>query len=86
VGRDPLSELVRVSAAVRGTPATVAFAVRRAGSARWARVAADASPPYRAFLAPAQFRRGERVHLVAIARSLGGRVAVSAVRTFVPRR
>jgi glycosidase len=86
VGRDPLSDLVRVRAVTAGTPASVSFAVRRAGAARWTRLAADGSPPYRAFLDPARFRRGERVHLVAIARGLDGRLAVSAVRSHVPRR
>jgi hypothetical protein len=65
---------------------SVAFAVRRAGAARWTRIAADDSPPYRTFLDGVAFRRGERVHVVAIARSLDGRTAVSAVRALVPRR
>jgi glycosidase len=84
VGRDSLSELVRVAATAGTRPLSVAFAVRRAG--RWSRIAVDDSPPYRAFLDPADFRRRERVHVVAIARSLDGRLAVSAVRPFVPRR
>ncbi len=86
VARDSLSDLVRVSATAGAKPVSVAFAVRRAGAARWTRIAADDSPPYRTFLDGAAFRRGERVHVVAIARSLDGRTAVSAVRAFVPRR
>jgi glycosidase len=86
VARDSLSDLVRVSATAGARPVSVAFAVRRAGSARWMRIAADDSPPYRTFLDRATFRRGERVHVVAIARSLDGRTAVSAVLPFVPRR
>ena len=63
----------------------VSFAIKR-GSGRWTRVAADDSPPYRTFLDPAKFRRGERVQVVAIVRALAGRTAVSAVRSYVPRR
>jgi len=71
-GADSLSGLVRVNASVAGGPVSVTFAVRRPGGA-WARVAADDSPPYRAFLnQPA----GE---LVAVARALDGTIAVSPV-------
>jgi len=62
-------------------PLTVAFAVRRSGGA-WRRLAVDDAPPYRAFLDPARFRRDERVELVAVARSLDGRTAVSAPTPF----
>ncbi len=86
VASDSLSDLVRVSATAGARPVSVAFAVRRAGAARWTRIAADDSPPYRTFLDRAKFRRGERTYVVAIARSLGGRTSVSAVRSFVPRR
>jgi alpha-amylase len=85
VGRDSFSDLVRASANVGAKPVSVAFAVKRSSGA-WQRLAADDSPPYRAFLDPARYRRGERVHVVAVARSLDGRTAVSAVRSFVPRR
>jgi hypothetical protein len=50
------------------------------------RAPADDSPPYRAFLDPRRFRRNEAVHLVAIARSLDGRTAVSKVVPFTVRR
>ncbi len=86
IARDSLSDLVRVTATAGAAPLSVAFAVRRAGASRWMRIAADDSPAYRTFLDPTRFRRGERVHVVAIARSLDGRIAVSAVRPFVPRR
>ena len=81
VGRDDFSSLWRVGATVAGPPVSVAFAVRRAGGA-WRRLAVDDSPPYRAFLEPSRFRRNERVQLVAVARSLDGRVAVSKVLPF----
>jgi hypothetical protein len=86
VGRDTLSDLVRVSATAGAQPLSLAFAMRRGNTARWTRIAADDSPPYRTFLDPAKFNRRERVYVVAIARSLDGRTAVSAVRSFVPRR
>jgi hypothetical protein len=85
VARDSLSDLVRVSAAAGLRPVSVAFAVRRSNSARWTRIAADDSPPYRTFLDPMKFNRRERVYVVAIARALDGRIAVSTVRPFVPR-
>ena len=85
VGRDALSDLVRVSATAGAIPVSMTFAVRRAGSSRWSRVAADDSPPYRTFLDPAAYRRRERVYAVAIARGLDGSTAVSAVRSYVPR-
>jgi glycosidase len=84
--RDELSDLVRLSAAAGSAPLSVAFAIRRAGASRWTRVAADDSPPYRTFLDPARFRRGERIHVVAIARALDGRTSVSTVRVHMPRR
>jgi hypothetical protein len=85
IARDSLSSLVRVSATAGTKPVTVAFAFRR-GAGRWTRIAADDSPPYRTFLDPAKFRRGERAQVVAIVRTLEGRTAVSAVRSYVPRR
>jgi hypothetical protein len=65
---------------------SVAFAIRRGTAGRWTRIAADDSPPFRTFLDPAKFNRREVVYLVAMARGLDGRIAVSAVRSFVPRR
>jgi glycosidase len=83
VVRDDLSDLWRVEA--RGQPAagsSLAFAVRRAGGRRWLRLGVDDSPPYRAFLDPRRYRRGEQLQLVAIVRSLDGRTAVSPVVPF----
>lgn len=85
VARDALSDYWRIAATVDTAPASVAFAVKR-GSGAWTRLAADDSPPYRAFLDPTKFRNRERVHLVAIARSLGGATAVSRVVPFTVRR
>ena len=83
---DDLTELVRISATPGGSrTVSVAFAVKRARTG-WRRLAADDSFPYRAFLAPGDYKKGETVHVVAIARSLDGLVAVSAVTPVVPRR
>jgi glycosidase len=86
VSADNLTELWRVSATAGSVPISVAFAVRRENGKRWVRLAADDSPPYRAFLDPRRYRRGERVHLVAVALGLEGRTAVSRVVPFTPRR
>ena len=85
VGADDLTDLVRVSATAGAAPVSVAFAVQRGGGP-WRRLAVDDSPPYRGFLEPGRYRRGERVSLVAVARGLDGRIAVSKVVTAVPRR
>jgi alpha-amylase len=85
-GDDDLTELKRVRARVGGdVPVTVAFATRRRGG-DWTRLAVDDSRPFRAFLDPRKFARGERVEVVAIARSPSGKTARSKVLTVVPRR
>ena len=66
-------------------PASVTFAVQRA-TGGWRRLAADDSPPYRAFLDPAKYKRNELVHLVAVVRGLDGKVAVSPVAPLRVRR
>jgi len=85
-GPDSISEFARVSATTTAAPVTVGFALRRAGARTWTRLSSDDSPPYRTFLDPTRFKRRETVYLVAVARGLGGGTAVSAVRSFVPRR
>jgi len=82
---DELTNLVQARATVATLePVSVAFAVKR-GSGRWARVAADGSPPYRGFLEPSRFRRGERVFVVAVAHWPDGTTTTSPVVTAVPR-
>jgi hypothetical protein len=66
-------------------PVSVTFAIRR-GSGAWHRLASDDSPPYRAFLEPGRYRKGERVQLVAIATATDGSVSVSPVLRVTPRR
>ena len=85
VAEDDLTELRRVTAKPGSSTVSVAFAVKRARSG-WRRLAADDSPPYRAFLDPATYKKGETVHVVAIARALDGTVAVSAVVPTTVRR
>jgi glycosidase len=84
---DLYTNLVRLTA----TPATVdplsvTFAVRRASTKTWSRLAVDDGAPYRAFLDPRRYKRGESVSLVAIARASDGSVSTSSVQTLRPRR
>lgn len=78
VAADDLTEFRRVTAKPGSSTASVTFAVKRARSG-WRRLAADDSPPYRGFLDPAAYRKGETVHVVAISRALDGSIAVSPV-------
>ncbi len=85
VRADELTNLVQARATVATRePVSVAFAVKRGGGA-WRRIAADQSPPFRGFLDPTRFRRGERVHVVAVARWPAGRTTVSSAVAAVPR-
>jgi glycosidase len=86
VGPDDLTDFWRVSATAGPGPVSVAFAVRRAAGKRWVRLAVDDSPPYRAFLDPRRYRRGESVYLVAVSRGLDGKTAISPVVPFTVRR
>jgi glycosidase len=85
VAGDTLSNLWAVNATAGAAPVSVTFAVKRARGA-WRRLSVDDSPPYRAFLDPAKYRRNERVQLAAVARGLDGRTAVSKTATFRVRR
>jgi hypothetical protein len=87
VGIDPLTgTLVVVSAKVSTSdPVSVTFAIRR-GSGAWRRLASDDSPPYRAFVEPGRYRKGETVQLVAIATATDGSLSVSPVLGATPRR
>jgi glycosidase len=86
VGKDQFSSLWRAGATVAGSaPVSVAFAIKRKPSADWQLLAADDSPPFRAFLDRKKFAKKQKVYLVAIARSLGGQTAISKVVGLVPR-
>jgi hypothetical protein len=80
VRADELSSLWAATATVRGSaPVTVGFAVRRTGSSAWQRLAVDTSPPYRAFLDPAKFKKNERVDVAAVVRALDGSGSAAAI-------
>jgi glycosidase len=83
-GEDALSSYDVLQATVAGPPVSVTFALSRHGGP-WRRVAIDDSFPYRAFVDPGTFAKGERVRLVAVARSLSGQTALSRTVTFTPR-
>jgi glycosidase len=83
---DDLSNMWRVAAAVPGTaPVSVGFGVRRTNG-KWTRLAADDSPPYRAFVDPAKYRKNEKLELVAVVRGLDGSTATSKVVAFTVHR
>jgi hypothetical protein len=84
---DDLTSMWRASATVATSqPLSVSFAVRRATGGAWRRLAVDDSPPYRAFIEPQHYHRGERLSVVAIARNLDGAKALSPIVPFtVPR-
>lgn len=86
IARDQFSALWVARATVSGNPpVSVAFAIKRKASAPWQLLAADDSPPYRAFLDRTRFAKKQRVYIVAIARSLSGETALAKVVGFVPR-
>ncbi len=80
-GADPLTSYDLLAATVPGAPVSVTFALRRKGGA-WQRLAVDDSRPYRAFVDPGRYPKGERIDAVAVARALDGTVSVSRVATF----
>ncbi len=80
VSPDDFSALHRLQVSVAGVdPASVTVAIRRGGDTSWRRLAVDASPPYRAFVDLRRYRKGERVHFVAVVRSSSGDVATSPI-------
>jgi hypothetical protein len=85
VGEDALSDYDALAATVAGPPVAVTFAISRHGGP-WKRIAIDDSAPYRAFISPGSFAKREKIRLVAVARALDGKTAVSKVTTFQPRR
>jgi hypothetical protein len=83
VAADDLSSLFAATATVADpAPVSVAFAYRTAAGGAWHRIDVDTSSPYRGFIDPAKFPKHERIQVVAIARSLDGKTAVSAVVPF----
>ncbi len=86
VAPDRFTNLLRISAASASVdPLDVTFAVKRSGR-QWTRLGADDGAPYGVFVDPRDYRRGQRVSFVAVARGSDGSVSSSAVVTVVPRR
>jgi hypothetical protein len=82
VGTDLLSGLSVATATVSGAaPVSVAFAYRT-GSGPWHRIDVDTTPPFRGFL---EHGKRRRIQVVAVARSLDGRTAVSSVVPYTLR-
>jgi hypothetical protein len=85
VAGDDLSNMWRLSVMVPdGSAVSVGFGIHRA-KGMWTRLAADDSPPYRAFVDPTKYRKNEKVELVAVVRGLDGATAVSKVVSFKVR-
>lgn len=83
VAADDLSSLFAATASVADpAPVSVAFAWRTAAGRPWHRLDVDTTPPFRGFIDPAKFRKHEPIQVVAVARSLDGKTAVSAVVPF----
>jgi alpha-amylase len=86
-GTDRFTNLKVITASVTGRdPVSVTFAVRRPGASSWARVAVDDGAPYRAFLDPRRFKRGEKISAVAVVNSSDGVVSTSPVVSLQVRR
>jgi hypothetical protein len=83
---DRFTNLFRVSATPSSIdPLHVTFAVQRSGRP-WARLGTDDGAPYGVFVDPRDYRRGQRVSFVAVARASDGSVSSAAPVTVVPRR
>jgi glycosidase len=84
---DLYTNLLRVTAtSATADPLSVTFAVRRGGAKEWKRVAVDDGSPYRAYLDPRAFKRGESISVVAAALASDGTVSTSPVLTLQPRK
>jgi hypothetical protein len=78
---DRFTNLVRLTAEPGSVdPLSVSFAVKRPGRT-WARVGTDDGAPYRVFVDPRDYRRGQPVSFVAVARSSDSTVSMSPVIT-----
>jgi hypothetical protein len=64
----------------------VTFAVRRAKAAKWQLLGADDGAPYGVYLDPRDYKRGERVSIVAAVRASDGSISTSPVLSIQPRR
>ena len=76
---DRFTNLVRIAATSTSVdPLSVTFAVKRPGK-KWTRVGTDDGAPYGVFVDPRDFRRGQSVSFVAVARASDGSVSTSPV-------
>jgi glycosidase len=81
VAADRFTNLVRISATGTSVdPLSVAFAVKRPGRT-WARIGTDDGAPYGVYVDPRDFKRGQSVSFVAVARASDGSVSTSQVLT-----
>ena len=81
IAPDRFTNLIRVSATSSSEdPLAVTFAVKRPGKS-WARLGTDDGAPYGVFVDPRDFKRGQVVSLVAVARASDGSVSTSPVLT-----
>ncbi len=79
VAPDRFTNLVRVAATSTSVdPLSVTFAVKRPGK-KWTRVGTDDGAPYGVFVDPRDFRRGQSLSFVAVARASDGSVSTSPV-------
>jgi glycosidase len=81
VAPDRFTNLVRIAAAATSVdPLSVTFAVKRPGK-KWTRVGTDDGAPYGVFVDPRDYRRGQSVSFVAVARASDGSASASRVVT-----
>jgi hypothetical protein len=83
---DRFTNLKVLTASVAGRdPVSVTFSAWSARAKSWLRLGADDGAPYRVFLDPRRFRKGETVSLVAVVRASDGSVSTSPVLSVRPR-
>jgi len=81
VAPDRFTNLVRVGATATSVdPLSVTFAVKRPGK-KWARIGTDDGAPYGVFVDPRDYRSGQSLSFVAVARASDGSVSTSPVVT-----
>ncbi len=84
---DRFTNLKVVSATVASRdPVSVSFAARRPEAKSWSLLAVDDGAPYRVFLDPRRYKRGERVSVVAVVRASDGTVSTSPVLSLQVRK
>jgi hypothetical protein len=83
---DRFTNLKVLTASVAGRdPVSVTFSAWSARANAWTRLGSDDGAPYRVFLDPRRYRKGETVSLVAAVRASDGSVSTSPVLSVRPR-